>query len=285
MSIEIHSDVKYTYPNPTRHIFSAGEVNVSLHDFINGCCATPDHLYIIARIRSSDDLMELIIVTHALRCQYPRTTLSLTLPYLPYSRQDRVCNVGEALGVRVFADMINALKFTKVVTYDAHSSVGLACINNCINVEPEYIVEQAHELASDLRRNLYTLIAPDAGAVKKVEAVGRFFGGLDVIVASKVRDTKTGRITGTKINHKADFRAVDLLIVDDICDGGMTFIKLAEKLNSWYQPKSISLYVTHGIFSKGKGVLFDAGISTIYTTDSFPNDTIGLEGKLHVIKI
>ena len=40
------------------------------------------------------------------------------------------------------------------------------------------------------------------------------------------------------------------LIVDDICDGGGTFIPLAKKLKN-AGAKTVTLYVTHGIFSKG----------------------------------
>jgi hypothetical protein len=48
----------------------------------------------------------------------------------------------------------------------------------------------------------------------------------------------------------------------------MTFIKVAQLLNSQYPPAQIDLAVSHGLFSKGKQVLFDAGISNIYTTNS-----------------
>jgi len=57
------------------------------------------------------------------------------------------------------------------------------------------------------------------------------------------------------------------IITDDICDGGYTFIKVAEQLKAKGASKVI-LFVTHGIFSKGLGV-FDGLIDHVFTTDSF----------------
>lgn len=264
---------------PSRHIFNGGEVNVNVDNFLS-LTHRVDSVFITARIHNSDDLMELIMVCDALRRARPGVYLNLTLPYLPYSRQDRVCNPGEALGVRVFADMINALNFTTVVTFDAHSDVGVACINNCESIAPEMVLEQAYwkEEEEYLHDRLWgcelKLIAPDAGAVKRVEKVSQYFGGMDVIDCAKVRDTKTGKISHTRVNYGFSLHDTDVLIVDDICDGGMTFIKIAEAMRERIKPKSISLYVTHGIFSKGYEVLFDAGISKIYTTDSFEQDFV-----------
>jgi ribose-phosphate pyrophosphokinase len=58
-----------------------------------------------------------------------------------------------------------------------------------------------------------------------------------------------------------------VIIVDDICDGGRTFIELAKVLKS-NKVKNITLFVTHGIFSKGVDALFENGIDNIITTDT-----------------
>ena len=55
-------------------------------------------------------------------------------------------------------------------------------------------------------------------------------------------------------------------IVDDICDGGRTFIEIAKYLKEADSIDSsrIHLMVTHGFFTKGLGV-FDGLIDHIYT--------------------
>ena len=98
--------------------------------------------------------------------------------------------------------------------------------------------------------------APDAGAAKKTQAVVAAFAHKGVTVesrfCSKIRDPKTGEITKTvapdDITHKK------LLLIDDICDGGRTFIELA-KLLKQNGAAELYLYVTHGIYSKGLDVL------------------------------
>ena len=93
--------------------------------------------------------------------------------------------------------------------------------------------------------------------------------------------TATGNITKTTVLHD-DFGGKDCVIVDDICDGGRTFIELAKVLKERGAGK-IGLFVTHGIFSQGVGVLFDNGIDFIYTTDSFDQSDKINEPRVQVI--
>lgn len=86
------------------------------------------------------------------------------------------------------------------------------------------------------------------GQRKKVLTVAQRLGLRDVFCASKIRDSKTGKITDTTFHDEVKGRKV--LIVDDICDGGRTFIELGKLLRE-KQAETIYLYITHGIFSKG----------------------------------
>ena len=85
---------------------------------------------------------------------------------------------------------------------------------------------------------------------------------IEVVECSKLRNINTGEIRGTKV-HSTGFLNHDCVIVDDICDGGRTFIEIAKVLKQKGAGK-IKLYVTHGIFSKGLDV-FDGLIDEIYT--------------------
>ena len=58
------------------------------------------------------------------------------------------------------------------------------------------------------------------------------------------------------------------VIVDDICDGGRTFIELAKVIRKDYSKDSkIVLIITHGIFSKGFETVFEH-VDEVYTTNS-----------------
>lgn len=238
--------------------FSGGEV----HPKIEG--VYPENISVKAFIRNADDIMELLLVKNALDQMLYFKRIDLVIPYVPYARQDRVCNAGEAFSIKVMCDLINSMNFNRVTIYDPHSDVTPALINNC-RVVPQ---EEIFSLFKNMDMLKYTLVSPDAGAEKKVHKVSEKFDGLQVIYAGKIRNTKTGEIVATKVDWGYSLKGKDILIVDDICDGGRTFIEIAKKLHR-FKPQSINLYVTHGIFSKGYEPLFEAGIKKIFTTDSF----------------
>ncbi len=243
--------------------FSGGEEHIR---FKNNSEEDVAIIRITAKLTNASKILKLVLAVDALKRMYgPKLSLELCSPYFPYARQDRVCVDGEAHGAHVMAGLINALAFDRVTIWDAHSDVSPALLNNVINVQQGPIIEQHTKLAQQLRDKQLTLVSPDAGATKKTQTVAKYFGGgIEVLQAEKIRDLETGQITHTDTH--GDVANKDLLIVDDICDGGRTFIELAKVLKQ-KKCKSISLYVTHGIFSKGTDV-FNGLINNIYTTDS-----------------
>ena len=111
------------------------------------------------------------------------------------------------------------------------------------------------------------LVSPDAGAYKKVFDVAKEFKIEKIITATKVRDLETGNIIRTDIPVLDQHNNLKYVIVDDICDGGRTFIELAKAIKDSRPTAEIYLVVTHGIFSFGFDFLvqyFDG----IYCTNS-----------------
>ncbi|CAM6006568.1 unnamed protein product [Sphagnum balticum] len=189
-----------------------------------------------------------------------QTKLHLRCPYLPYARQDRVMNSGEALGIKVMCDLINSLNFEEVEVWDAHSDVGLALLNNVRHYEAGKFVQTIPIWSTHP-----VLVAPDAGAIKKVSKIAKEFGK-QMVRADKMRSVVDGSITGTTV-YSEHVGNKDFLIIDDICDGGRTFLELAKVLRPLTNG-NIYLYVTHGIFSKGLEV-FDGVIDHIYCANPF----------------
>ena len=264
---------------PKKIVFPGGELNVTLP------LGLPDHIdgYLIkTKIKSSEDLIELLLVKDAIDRKYMDRSIksALTIAYLPYARQDRICNEGEALSVSVLARLINSMSFDRVNTLDNHSDVSTSLINNCVNITPQLIMSRSSAIETLLTRSDIFLCSPDAGAIKKTYKISSHFGGIPIIKADKVRDTKTGEITRTEVNCD-DLKGVAVLVADDICDGGMTFIKLAEALKS-KGAGDLFLYVTHGIFSKGLEPL--SMYQKIFTTDSLRSVEDKTE-TLEIIKI
>ena len=240
-----------------RSSFSGGEVRLRVG------CLVPKDCEIRAHIRSSDDVMALLMLTDAMRRAGARE-IRLTMPYLPYARQDRVCSPGEALSLRVLCDLINAQRYSCVEVWDAHSDVALALLDRVMHRGPGDFFYKAIDPGAKT-----VLVAPDAGAIKKVSglAASRL---MTYVRADKSRDPATGAITGTVVHGASHIASGDFLIVDDICDGGRTFIELAKVLRPLTSGR-VNLYVTHGIFSQGTGV-FDGLIDRVFVANSFINE-------------
>ncbi|RXE86279.1 ribose-phosphate diphosphokinase [Pseudoalteromonas sp. A757] len=243
--------------------FSGGEEHIRFKAFDFCDC---EKVQITARVTNSSHIMRLLMAVDALkRLCLARTPIELVLPYFPYARQDRVCVTGEALGAKVMASLINQLALDKVTVWDAHSDVVPALLERVENVEQTTLISQCPALQRQLQCGALSLVSPDAGASKKTLKIAQHFGGeVEVIQAQKVRNLKTGEIVQTQV--LGEVKGKDLLIVDDICDGGRTFTELAKVLKA-QGANSIALYVTHGIFSQGLGV-FSGLIDTVYTTNS-----------------
>ena len=219
---------------------------------------------ITAHVKNSADLITLALLVNAVR-GLPQMAFDaqvhLELPYFPYARQDRRCNFGEALSAVVVANLINGMNFSSVTVKDPHSDVVENLVNNVIIRRQDAIVRDY--LGWYIRGQECVLVSPDAGAAKKVEKLSQSLGGVPIVYGHKQRDLPTGGIIGLTIDNPALVKDRNLVIVDDICDGGRTFIELAKTLRQ-HEPKSITLFVTHGIFSQGLSV-FDGLIDAVYS--------------------
>lgn len=232
--------------------FSGGETQVTFH---NPSTSDEGNIVELFALIRDGDIMPLALVVDAIRRDIKNPIINLHLPYLPYARQDRVMNKGESLAIKVYCDFINNLNFNTVKVDDCHSDVGIALLNNVTN--DQSFIPEVQELNFDV------LVAPDAGSLKKIYKYAKILNK-PAIRADKERDVKTGNITGTVVY--GDVEGKKVLIMDDICDGGRTFIELAKVLYA-KGAKDVTLYVTHGVFSYGKQVLHDVGIKVLSKYD------------------
>lgn len=255
--------------------FPGGEVGVNINtgsmNWIDGVRQGVVSIDLVAKIQNSDQLMAMFLATDALRRVYPEAKIDLIIPYFPYARQDRVCNAGEALSVKVVAQLVNAQNYASVVVVDPHSPTLVAALDRCHTVDQ-------YQVFSSIKQNWaeWTLIAPDMGAAKKVEDFAKRVGAKDVLYFNKNRELATGKITGMKMLNPEILTGEDnLLVLDDICDGGRTFVELAQVFDvlddegQHINYNRLELAVTHGIFSKGVSVL-TSRFDRVYTTDSLP---------------
>jgi ribose-phosphate pyrophosphokinase len=250
--------------------FPGGEVSVKLPERLVEAPESYRTITVHAQITDSMGVMSLLLINNAINHLNVRDyRKELVITYVPYARQDRVCNPGEALSIQVMAQLINSMNFDVVLITDPHSDVTPALINNVVVMHQDYLIDFIPAITKRLYNNTLALVSPDAGAVKKAQAIATKYCA-DLIYASKKRNVLTGELTG--FSYEGNVEGKDLLIVDDICDGGGTFLGLSSVLKRG-GANTVSLFVTHGIFSKGIDTLLNTDtIDTIYTTDSYPTD-------------
>lgn len=185
---------------------------------------------------------------------------NLRLEYLPHGRADRVFEVGNAHPLKVFSSLFSC--FDKVTIYDPHSyALDELCDANVKYIEQELLFGVTCYLRDVEGGNYDAVVAPDKGAVTKAQDIARYLK-VDLICAEKVRQISDGRVIDVKVPELSSKKHKRVIICDDICDGGGTFIPLAKILRD-SGVEHVDLYVSHGIFSKGFGV-FEGLIDNIY---------------------
>lgn len=238
-----------------------------------------EEVKISARLNDFKDLELIICATASLR-EAGFTNISLYTPYFLGSRSDRKFEEGSNNYLKtVICPIINSLGFTKVTVLDPHSDVLEACLNNFNKQSNKGLVCYALQniaFQNNKHPDEPLLISPDAGANKKIYKLAEEINYKgEIITCSKSRDVD-GKLSKTEVPISIEMSKKDLIIIDDICDGGATFINIAEKIqnfrkawasNPQYYGK-LYLVVTHGIFSKGFEEL-NKYFDDIYCTNSY----------------
>jgi ribose-phosphate pyrophosphokinase len=244
-------------------IFNGGEPHIKITEALT----KNDTVCITVQARSSNDVIKVLLANDALQ-RMGVSEVELFIPYFPAARQDRLMVTGEPLSVKVFAGLINGAGFSKVTVFDPHSEVTPALLDRCQTIQNHGFISEVFDRLKTAHQ--LTIIAPDAGSAKKIHHLSAALSCERVVQCDKTRDTKTGQLSAPKV-FVDDLNGADCLIVDDICDGGGTFIQLAAVLKQKNAGK-LYLAVSHGIFSKGLEV-FDTHFDQIFTTNSFYNGT------------
>ena len=144
---------------------------------------------------------------------------SLTIDYLPYARQDKGVDNKATFALLSFAIVLNSLHFDSLWCLDPHSTRAEELIEN---FNPQYPIKEVSRIFRETKSDV--ICYPDSGAhMKYSKLYGQYF-----VFGEKTRDPLSGRIINYTLH--GDVIGKKVLIVDDLCDGGATFILLAKEL-------------------------------------------------------
>ena len=253
---------KFNYP--------AGETQVRLTDEgLEAVRRAAQNVSIRADIRNAEDLMSLALLVDAVAA-VSGWMPAILIPYLPYSRADRRFTPGDCLGLEIFSRVLDSMDAESITTWDIHNPV--AAQRTCPGIVDVSAIPAITSVIGEIARNTgkITVLYPDKGAADRYVlpaeiACNTVSIKVTVLKCEKKRDAESGKFLGFTVPE--DFPSGPVLIVDDICDGGGTFVGIADAIA--HHGLDLNLYVTHGIFSKGTAMLFSR-FSRIFSTDSFP---------------
>lgn len=197
-----------------------------------------NYLKVGAYIENMDDLMICSQINEIFNREFPSISTILVVNSPIYSRYDRVMldNRSDSFGAKVFANFVNSCGFGIVKYFDCHSEVLVDLTTKAHSDDQLWCLEET------LDASKYNTIAPDKGAVKKNKNPSLIF--------DKKRELSTGKILGIELvkTIQVDLNK-DFLVVDDLCEGGGTFLGLVSDFEKHYPDSKINLYVTHGLFT------------------------------------
>jgi ribose-phosphate pyrophosphokinase len=250
--------------------FNGGEPHLQ----ITSTCeyATQSHLIITQRYNKIIDLFDIILANDAAR-RLGFRNIKLVLPYFPAARQDRVCNSGEPLTIKVFADMINNCGFGEVVILCPHSEVTPALINNVTVLDELKYVDMVINSLDKSSRNI-NIVCPDAGAGKRLNKIVQHLShnnghvNFKLIRCEKIRDVTDGSIKEFFVDA-VDLDGHNTILFDDVCSYGGTFIGLGKKLKE-NNCGRLMLYTTHMDCIEGLDNMVNF-FDHFYTTNSKKN--------------
>lgn len=263
MIIRLEDAIAFGYPG--------GEQQVRLTASQIADVLSADHIGIFARIKNSEDLIRTVLLSDAVDNINPLADVSVILPYLPYGRADRRFVEGDCFGLEIFGRILETTGVWEILTLDAHSHKELS--SRLTDVNPEvFIGKSAVNFSFRAASDKINILYPDKGAAERYSLPVDFGCNIKSVAANylyaeKQRDPATGKLLGFKV---PDLAGLPTLIVDDICDGGGTFLGISEEVyyNTAGKPPFMGLYTTHGIYSKGTEILLKH-FDVLYTTNSF----------------
>lgn len=183
----------------------------------------------------------------------------LHIPYLPYARQDKDISNDATFNRQVLLDLLFPLCCQLITTVDIHSKCS-TIFNIEVSDFHEWVIEQFEP---------HYLVFPDKGAFDRYPYLDSF--NCITFEFEKARNQSTGQLTSHRLTRDVYLPQGRYLMVDDLCDGGATFISIAQQIKEKVPDAQIGLAITHGLFNKGKEILTKEGIQLFYTNSLLRN--------------
>ncbi len=263
---ELAELVGIPYADIEIHRFPDGESKVTLPAEL---LKSHKHIIIYRSLdHPNDKLIELILAAEGAK-ELGAENLTLIAPYLAYMRQDKAFNPGEVVSQKVIGKFL-ATSFDALITVDSHLH-RIQKLSQAIPTKISLNLNATEPMAAFLESQFDNpfLLGPDEESLQWVTAIA-LHDNLDFAIAKKQR--KGDREVLVKL-PEASYKGRNIVLVDDLASSGQTLIQTARQLKR-YQPKSISVLVTHAFFKDGSiQQLQEEGVTNIWSCNSINHAT------------
>jgi ribose-phosphate pyrophosphokinase len=247
-----------------------------------------------ARPTNPNELMRVLLAPSAMGHDVRNTMggWDLFMPYMPHARQDRRAVPEDAESLHVMVRLMQHSGYGAVHVFDLHNPEATDSQPRNLrrfvkNYAPTHFLTNVIRLeeTSNKSERQVLLVVPDKGMMRRLlhmvaheaaDAEPTLFADLMIrhehLVCRKDRNPENG-VLNISVPQDVDVKGRVCVIVDDICDGGGTFIPVIATLKE-RGAKRVVLVVSHGLFTKGFKALKKAGLDAVYTTDSWPEQVL-----------
>lgn len=240
------SNIKYTISR-----FPDGEVQITLGEFTR-----KDTIKVMCRITNAEELFLVKQVFDIL--DRSDVVYDVFISYLMGMRMDRVMDFNRPFTLKIVADILKSSKAREFEILEPHSGRTYREFGTYEKSMPEVLN----------RLDGYQIVIPDAGAKDRYEDVFFYSYPADTIFCSKLRDIKTGKILSIQVDNPEVISDRPMMILDDLCDGGGTFVGVAEAIRTVKPDAKLNINIVHAVNRDGLQRL-SRTFDHVYITNSY----------------
>ena len=258
--------------------FADEEIFVEIHENVRG-----QDVFVIqpTSYPANDNLMELLIITDALRRASARR-ITAVAPYFGYARQDRKPGPRTPISAKLVANLITTSGADRVLAVDLHAGQ----IQGFFDIPTDNLYG-APVMSADIQarfggKNLM-VVSPDVGGVVRARALAKRLDNAPLAIVDKRRE-KAGE--SEVMNIIGDVQGRFCILIDDIVDSAGTLCNAANALKA-AGAEEVVAYCTHGVLSGGAVARVDGSqLLELVITDSIqPTPEVSGSDRIRTLTI
>ena len=234
-------------------------------------------------IKAHERIFELLLLIDSIKRSGAKS-VRLFIPYLGYSRQERVSWINEPVSCEVVARILDTAHVDEILTFDLHHPDIKQFFQTPFRSLPttslfaDYLNSYLKE--NEIPMSDVVVVSPDHGSNERSENLTKQLPGSTQVILNK-RRPRPNMAEHLEVNVKS-VKKKTCIIIDDIIDTGGTIISAVNLLRR-SGAKQVIVAASHPVFSKDSGDrILSADIDKVVVTNTIEKK---LNKKIKVLDI